>query len=361
MITPVVMEPGGRPNLGATCSIDTLDPLNDSAWDRALDGRTDAGIFHTGAWARVLASTYGHRPHYLRLRRHDGASAFVPLMEVSSIVTGRRGVSVPFADSCAPLVSPGLGIGDIAPTLADYAGFHDWSYLEIRGGEKPGPSASAARGYHEHVLDLSPDLDALWEGVAPASRRNVRRARRAGLAAVVERDEESVRQYYVLHTLTRRRQNLPPQPLRFFLNLHREIIGPGNGTVVLVRKGGRCIAGAVFLHTGGNAIYKFGASDPGVLDLRPNHLAMWHGIAVLAGSGIRRLSFGRTDIGHSGLDRFKRSWGAGRRPLAYFRHRPGAGWRAEGGGRPSRGIRLFGSCPLLVNRLAGTCIYPHLD
>ena len=46
------------------------------------------------AAARVLARTYGHRPHYLACHQEGRLTALIPVMEVCSVFTGRRGVCV---------------------------------------------------------------------------------------------------------------------------------------------------------------------------------------------------------------------------------------------------------------------------
>ena len=84
--------------------------------------------------------------------------------------------------------------------------------------------------------------------------------------------------FFRLHAVTRRRHGSPPQPLKFFRLVHEHLIEKGMGFVSLVESGSQAVAGAVFLHFGGNAVFKFGASTPGALALRPNHLAIWSGV-----------------------------------------------------------------------------------
>src|ERR1043166_115885 len=84
--------------------ITLIDPLSGSTWNDLLLTHPDATIFHTSAWARVLARTYGHQPFYLHFARGGSSVALLPLMEVASRVTGLRSVCVPFSDYCAPLL-----------------------------------------------------------------------------------------------------------------------------------------------------------------------------------------------------------------------------------------------------------------
>jgi hypothetical protein len=86
--------------------VQRVNPLDDPDWDVAVAKFPGASFFHTAAWARVLHDTYQFDPIYFVEKRTDGSiSALIPLMEVNSWLTGRRGISLPFTDECAPLGS----------------------------------------------------------------------------------------------------------------------------------------------------------------------------------------------------------------------------------------------------------------
>src|SRR3989442_10793821 len=79
-----------------------INPLCDSDWDCLVASHPDASFFHSAAWAKVLNKTYGHAPFYLHFTQHGETVALMPMMEVRSPLTGRRGVCLPFTDSCDP-------------------------------------------------------------------------------------------------------------------------------------------------------------------------------------------------------------------------------------------------------------------
>jgi hypothetical protein len=97
-------------------------------------------------------------------------------------------------------------------------------------------------------------------------------------------------------------------------------------------------------------------------EFRANNLVMWQGIQVLARTGAEKLHFGRTDCENHGLRRFKVSWNTEEETIDYFRVDP-SGRQLSAPVRPDAGFhkKIFGVLPLLVNRLAGSMIYPHLD
>ncbi len=81
-----------------------LDPLSDPRWPALVAAHPKASVFHTRAWLSALQATYGYRPLVLTT-----CAPGVPLTdalvfcEVSSWLTGRRLVSLPFSDHCEPL------------------------------------------------------------------------------------------------------------------------------------------------------------------------------------------------------------------------------------------------------------------
>lgn len=144
------------------------------------------------------------------------------------------------------------------------------------------------------------------------------------------------------------------------MEIKRRIMDCGKGELILARAGGRIVAASMFLFSAREALYKFGASDPRFLSLRPNHLVMWHAIRRMVERGCETLGFGRTRKDQPGLARFKQAWGGVARDLCYDRFVVATGTWVAGAERSS-GTSLFGILPAGVNRVLGRLIYPHLD
>jgi hypothetical protein len=344
--------------------LEWVNPLADgSRWDNFVLAHPDATIFHSSAWARVLNKTYGHQPFYFRLFSPAGSAALVPLMEIRSAFTGRRGICMPFSDCCAPLISDVNGSSMAQQQLLSLARERKWKYVEVRGGDERMPlSASPAATFYGHSLCLAPSLEEIWLRCSSSVRRGIRKAAKAGVKVTVTDEPDSILEFFKLHSQTRRRHGLPPQSLKFFLSIYREVISAGLGFVVLARKKSRVVAAAIFFKFGRNALYKFGASDHAFQELRGNNVTMWEGIKHLAGSACGRLHMGRTALDNEGLRRFKQGWGTTEEMLHYFTYDLAIqNWKKE----PRSGMRFhhkfFENMPLAVNRLAGALIYPHLD
>jgi hypothetical protein len=222
-----------------------IDPRSDTEWSRLVGEHPEATIFHTSAWANVLCDTYGHVPRYLRFTMDDKLHALLPLMEVASPLTGRRGVSLPFSDFCAPLVfAESPSNHRIVETLAHLARERRWKYFELRSTPTTTSAIVPNKTFYTHKLDLRKPMEQLLEGLDSAARRAIRKAERSGLTVEVSRDEKAVEQFYRLHGRTRRRHGVPPQPWRFFSNIFKHIINQDLGFVVLARRHARPVAAA---------------------------------------------------------------------------------------------------------------------
>ena len=338
------------------------NPITDPDWDRLAASHPDFSFFHSAAWAKVLTRTYGHEPVYLRCSQGSELVALIPMMEVRSPVTGRRGVCLPFSDFCGPLMFGQAGSVLALEPLARVARKRKWKYFEVRGGKAFEHSVTPASVFYGHTLDLRIGLEELLSRVKSSARRALRKAERSGLSVQVAGTRMAMMEFYRLHVRTRKRHGLPPQPASFFLNIHDEVIKSGLGFVVIASSGSRRISAAVFFQVGKKAIYKFGASDERFQELRGNNLVMWEGIRFLVQNGAETLHFGRTSLQNDGLRRFKLGWGIEEETISY--HKFDAAARACVRRRDTAsGFQgaIFSRLPSSMNRLAGALIYPHLD
>ena len=344
-----------------TIAVTILDPRCDSDWGRLIVSHPAVNFFHTAAWAEVVCKTYGHRPIYLRFSQQGESVALIPLIEVLSPFTGRRGVCLPFSDFCAPLVFDGNRLRLVMDELCKLAQERRWKYFEIRGEPAFETAAEPVTTFYGHKLDLRRGSEELFDRFSDGTKGAIRKAERSNLTVEVLRTRDAVLQFYQLHVETRKRHGLPPQPASFFLNIHQSIIETGLGFVVLAKRGLHPIAGAVFFKFGKRSIYKFAASNYAYREFCGNNLALWEGIKFLVQEGGELLHFGRTPLDNDGLRRFKLSWAAEEETISYFRF--GTARRAWITARQDVATfhnKLFRRLPVRANRLLGTMIYPHL-
>ena len=339
-----------------------LNPLDTPGWDRRVSSFGEASVFHSAAWAGVLRDTYGHTPQYFCIENGGKLSAALPMMEVNSPWTGRRGVSLPFTDECALLSDGSVAPDDLVRAAMDFGRQRKWKYLECRG-IKDSTAMTGARtslSFFGHALRLVGGEDAIFSGLESSVRRGIRKAEKSGVKVEVCQTSESVRVFYSLHCKTRKKHGLPPQPFSFFDNIFRRVVEPGMGCTVVASFQGRPIAASMFLHFRPRAIYKFGASDLSFQHLRPNNLVMWEAIRWYAGQGFDSLDFGRTSMANEGLRRFKLGFGTTERAITYVKYDFGSGSFVTDRDRVFGWFNgVFQLMPMPLSRILGGLLYRH--
>jgi CelD/BcsL family acetyltransferase involved in cellulose biosynthesis len=340
--------------------IELINPIDSPGWDHLLRTTDNASFFHSSAWARVLSETYGYKPVYGAIPDNGKLTGFLPVMEIKSLLTGKRGVSLPFTDTCEPVAEDQRTFEALLEGAAAYGREAGWRHLELRGGDAFLNHAPASAKHLGHTLQLSSNEDEVSARFKPNIRRNIRKAEKAGVNVVIERSLESLDFFYRMHCGTRRFHGLPPQPWSFFQNIHRHVIAAGNGFVALAWHQKRCIAGAVYARWRDQAIYKYGASDRSWQHLRPNNLVMWEAIRWCCRNGIRIFCFGRTEPDNEGLAHFKRSWGSAEKSIRYFKFDLNANIFVSPVVRSKSSYGVFRHMPESVLRMVGTILYRHV-
>ena len=351
--------------------MDIVDPREYAGWDRLVAGLDGCTPFHTAAWARVLVDSYGYKPMYF-LNDTANDQAVLPLMEVSSCLTGRRGVSLPFTDAAPPLGHSPAVIRDMGNAVIEQGRQRRWKRVQLRGGAPFRADAQPSATYLSHTLDLSPGKEELFRNLSSSTRRAIRKAEGSGIEITFQHDADAMRAFCLLNALTRREHGLPPQPHSFFHNIQQHMLDKHMGFIVLARRESHPIAAAIFFllhtpskegspHLGSPAIFKYGASDKRYQSTRANNLVMWQGLLACKRAGCRTLNLGRTSQQNEGLLRFKHGWGATESELNYTTYNFRTNTFTTDPDHAT-GIHntLFRHLPLPLSRLAGAALYRHM-
>ncbi len=340
--------------------IQVLNPLEQTGWDDYIISHPDHCFFHTAAWAEVLHNAYGFTPRYISVQGGTGGPALVPIMEIRSRLTGKRGVSLPFTDECPWLVAESLNLQVIIHEVVEYGNQREWKYFESRCNWPFSQDVRPSVTYLGHALALTKGEDGLFSAFEGSVRRAIRKAESAKVEVEISNTVESVRIFYKLHCGTRRKHGLPPQPFAFFENVFRSILSKSMGFVAVARQGEKPVAAAMFFHLGRKALYKFGASDYSLQQLRGNNLVMWEAVKWYCRNGYTWLDLGRTAPANEGLRRYKLGFGADERQIEYhkydFRKRSFVSGPGEVFGWINRFFRLM---PVPISRMIAALFYRH--
>ena len=355
-------RPVSRPASGGEGieGVQYLDPTVDARWDLMIASFPTASFFQSSSWARVLCASYNYRPYYVA-NTLGGIYSLIPLMEVESWVTGRRGISLPFTDECNPLCPNSDSFQKVFRDAQTLAIMHSWRYLECRGGGEWLNGAAASESFFGHRLDLRDAEGYIFNRLEGGTRGAIAKASRSGLIVEFSQSIEDIFTFYDLMCKTRRRQGLPPQPYKFFKNIHRYILSSNQGCIALALLEGKPIAGAIFLHFRKITIYKFAASEEKFRSLCPNNLVLWEAILWHQKRGFDLLEFGRTAVNNHGLRKFKLSWSPIEYKIEYFRYYI----QSMNFGKSKecsfmRAHSIFKLLPTPLSKMAGAALYRHV-
>ncbi|MGH9400505.1 MAG: GNAT family N-acetyltransferase [Terriglobia bacterium] len=310
-----------------------------------------------------MKRTYGYEPVVLTTSPlpQEVANGVV-LCHVSSWLTGRRMVSLPFSDHCEPLVDNSEELRCILATLREERNGNGWKYVEIRPAESDltaFPGFTKSKAFCLHRLDLRPATQHLFRGFhKDCVQRKIWRAEREGIVYEAGRSEPLLKKFYHLLILTRRRQLSLPQPLAWFRNL---VACMGEKLKIhVVSIDGRPVASVLTLNYKATIVYKYGCSDKQFSHLGGTHLMLWKVIQDAKGKGLQEFDMGRSDWDNLGLVKFKDRWGAVQSTLTYWRHGTVPPKRANNGWNSEIARRTFGYAPRGFLSTAGTLLYRHV-
>jgi len=345
---------------GLLPNVAVVNPLRNSGWNQMLLSCGQGTIFHSSNWAQLLADSYGYHPAYFLLSEPGAFGGCLPVMEVDSMLTGRRGVCLSFSDFCGSLVAGGDEFRLLFESVLGLGRMSGWRYVEFRG-EQFLNRESPAKVFAHHILELSRDERLMHSRLRASNARNIRKAMKEGVTIETTETLQGVQDFYRLHCLTRKRHGVPPQPCTFFRKLHEHVISKGFGFTALARHNQVPVAGVICLHFGTSAVYKYGASDVRFQHLRANNLVLWEAIKRCAQCGFQSFSLGRTDLHDEGLLAFKDGWGGVRSVINYYRYDFATSQFVHQSDRDGEAFRdLFRKLPVNVLTMLGKLAYRHM-
>ncbi len=292
--------------------------IDNDSWKSFLKVNAQASIFHSVEWNHLLESTYHYHAKVVALMNANGEiTAGTPFQETVRITGKKRWISLPYTDHCTPIAIDNDQKQIFTEKLVAFVRNNPSKNFEFRTNFYENPLISSRCEYVLHNMILSPDVERTFSKIHDMHKRNANFAIKRGVRVLISREERYLREFYRLHLITRRRKGVPVQPWLFFKNILSQIIQQDHGFIMMAFTESKCIAAAVFLYFNDTLTYKFGASDPNFLYLRPNNLLFQEAIKWGCENGYSNLDLGRTDLKNTGLREFKTRWGAQESDLYY--------------------------------------------
>jgi hypothetical protein len=371
-VTAIGYDNDGLLTNGSTLALHRFFPLEDPRWNPYLQRHPDASVFHTAEWLGALLQTYRYQPiGYTTSAPGTALQNALVFCLVDSWITGRRLVSLPFSDHCAPLLQSPTDLAGLIPPLDEILPLEGLRYIEVRTvrekldtRQEPAPSLGwqLSHSFCLHQIDVSPGLEDLFKNFQKDSiQRKIIRAQREGLSYEEGRSGYLLKSFYNLLIATRRRHGFPPQPLAWFQSLIDHF---GEALKIRVAFHNRHpIASILTLRFKQTLVYKYGCSDAQFHRLGGMHLLFWRSIQEAKVDRLSLFDLGRSNWEDTGLITFKDRWGAQRFHLNYFRISPSKS-KSSTGERPAwrRQFvkRVFRMLPDRFLRTSGELLYRHL-
>ena len=337
-----------------------INPLEYPNWDKVLLKTDGASFFHTSSWARVLHESYNYKPLYFCVIENGRFSVLVPIMEIKSFLTGKRGVSLPFTDSCPVIAGKKEHFRGIIDRIIEYGKSGKWKHIEWRDGEKFPQDVASSCFFYSHSLALTHHEQEILSKFRGSTKRNIKKAIKEGVQTKIHYSSDAVKNFYHMNCMTRKDHGLPPQPYSFFKNIHAHIISKKKGFILFASHKGKNIAGAVYFHFGDRAIYKYGASDKKYQHLRANNLVMWEAVRWFFQNGFKTFNLGRTEPENTGLLQFKRGWGTEEKTIKYHKYDFKNAAFVKDRSTIKTSYPLFKKMPSPLLNLTGTLLYRHV-
>jgi hypothetical protein len=339
-----------------------IDPHTDPRWLDFITQHPQGTIFHHPLWFQILETSYRYTPRCRAILEQDKVIGIIPFLEVKSILTGNRGVCMPFSDACAPIVD-GEHAGDlVAECSKQLMAEFGWKYAELRGLIDHASALPAAH-FKYHVIPLQPDPEKLFRTFRRTSvQQTIGKAIRSGVTIERRNDPAAMEELIRLATLNRKKHGLPPQPAKFFWNVYHTLIAPGQGFLLLAHCDGKVVAAGAFLLFKKSIYYKYTGSDEQYLKVRPYHPMAWEAIKWGCENGYENFDFGRSDPDNGGLLEYKRGWGTVESDVQYVRFSltPVTPGTEKTTGLQKKLEPLMKKMPAPLLELAGRLLYRHL-
>jgi lipid II:glycine glycyltransferase (peptidoglycan interpeptide bridge formation enzyme) len=209
------------------------------------------------------------------------------------------------------------------------------------------------------MLDLSSSPEELFRNFhKDCVQRKVRRAEKESLTYESGNSDRLLNAFYRLMLQTRRKHQLPPQPIEWFRNLSANL-----GDTLQFRvafKNGNEIASILTVQHKDTIVYKYGCSEAASQNLGATPFLFWKTILEAKAAGMKQMDLGRSDNDNPGLIAFKDRLGAKSSLLTYVRWSNKKESEQQTHHSHSLAKKLFAIMPDAVLEAAGRILYRHV-
>lgn len=296
---------------------DLTDPGDRARIEAFVHDHPDGTPFHLPAWSAAVEKGCGQKAHYLVAERGEqGIAGVMPLTELHSPLFGRVLASAGFGVGGGILADKPEAARMLAETCWKLAVQLSCPSVEVRGGPLPGPEWTVDdTHYLGFVRGLATDDEAELLQIPRKQRAEVRKSLGYDLDISVGQSPADVAAHYAVYAESVRNLGTPVFPRRLFTEMLHEFGTAAD--VLIVRDGGKAVAGVLSLYWRGAVYPYWGGGTADARRLRANDRMYFELMRHARARGCTRFDFGRSKVG-TGAAAFKKNWGFEPQPLVYY-------------------------------------------
>lgn len=303
-----------------------IDPITDNRWDRFVENHPYGWLTHHSSWKKVIEGSFDHMQGYypaLVDTCTGDIRAALPVFLVTSWLTGRKMVSVPWATLCDPLISSREEYDLLVEEVAQLSKRVGAGHVEIRALHSVPLIKDAAiperPSYTHHYLNLDQDINCLKKSFhRTCVQQRIRRGLNSNLTLTIGETEDDLKIMYALHIKNRKSKSLPPQPYRFFQIMWANFFPAKRISLLIARLGETPVAALLLFKFKDRMSAEVAHMDDNYHDVSPNIFLFWQAMLQGVDEGYKIFDFGRTVPTNHSLLAFKSRWGTSVADITFF-------------------------------------------
>lgn len=255
-------------------------------------------------WKHIIEESFGHKSFYLMAREKERVRGIFPLIFISSRITKKALISVPFLNYGGILAEDKDAASFLLEKAIDVAKKVGAYYVEARNLVKEDIFPVTREHKVTMWLDLASDINAQWDTLSAKVRNQIRKGQKSGLTIDTGK-QGLISDFYRVFSQNMRDLGTPVVSKNFFKNILKYF--PEESTLFVVRIKNKPVAGAFTLSSNGIMEIPWASSIRAFNKLCPNEFMYWEAIKAAISKGFRRFDFGRCTK-ETGTYRFKKQW-----------------------------------------------------
>ena len=228
----------------------------DNPWSSLIEEQVRDIFYYDPRWFELINKLYGYRIIPLTTTNAEGQiTGFLPLCFVSSLLTGRRLVSLPFSDHCPLLAVDETTANDLIDQAIQLAKQLHVKYLELRAGchdvLTQRSELTESNLYVNWIVSLSDRPEDVWKGLRKPVQHQIKKSQKLGIQVRTAQKREEMELYYKLHLQTRtEKHGMPTQSKDYFFQLWDTFAPSSTLQLLLAEYQGMPVAGIILLACG---------------------------------------------------------------------------------------------------------------